>query len=220
MLLKMNKLQGTSHQQRQQNNTWRRGHAGQTESNLFLQTCPRTRPSKERRLRAVSHTLNHLSLWVIPHLGRSALFACDVTPSSTARPLRRKIRKGVARETETGLCFVAVTSVWSAPGISQSRSDESGGGCGLLGGCEAAIFGVPAVALLSRVQQSQNVHIPSVEGGCVCVREIHFGGEQRELLLSCRRRHDVYQDGFGEMYPESSHHPPFTIWDRWQRLFT
>lgn len=33
------------------------------------------------------------------------------------------------------------------------------------GGCEAAIFGVPAVALLSRVQQSQNVHIPSVEGG-------------------------------------------------------
>lgn len=85
------------------------------------------------------------------------------------------------------------------------------GGGGLLGGCEAAIFGVPAVALLSRVQQSQNVHIPSVEGGCVCEREIHFGGEQRELLLSCRRRHDVCQDGFGEMYPESSHHPPFTI---------
>lgn len=28
-------------------------------------------------------------------------------------------------------------------------------------------------------------------------------------LLSCRRRHDVYQDGFGQMYPESSHHPPF-----------
>lgn len=134
----------------------------------FSPDVPRTRPSKERRLRVVSHTLNHLSLWVIPHLRCSALFACDVTPSSTARPLRRKIRKGVARETETGLCFEAVTSVWSAPGTSQSRSDVSGGWTiRRLRSCY--FWGAGRGVTQQSAAKSERTH--SISGGRLCVGE-------------------------------------------------
>lgn len=128
----------------------------------------------------------------LSHSAPSALgpVACDVTPSSTVSPLRRQIRKGVATETETGLCFVAVTSVWSARGSANRVQMSWGGGgdAGLLGGCEAAIFG-GASRCVTQQSAAKSKRTHSISGGrlCVCVcieRETHFAGEQSELFLS------------------------------------
>lgn len=181
---------------------------GETKSKLSLD-MRWTQSSKKRCLRVVPHTLNHLSLWVIPHLRRSALL-----PAMSLRPPQwvhcaDKSEKALPRRRRQDF----VSWPWRPSGRPEDqpiafRWVGAEGGCWTIRrlrscyfwGCQPLRYS----AECSKVKTYTFHQWRAVVCVCVCIeRETHFAGEQSELFLSSQGWREVYQNGFGEIYPQS-----------------